>query len=110
MEQLQQSLRKAGAEIAHLKVLDQTSGAYLKAALTSSRQSEPVVEGDLTASPAATHQLTVNLRAVAPAASLRRLFLAELATLPGRRSNEHVQCFSPAPPKPEHRYAEATPY
>ncbi len=104
MEQLQRSLRKAGAEIAHLKILDQTSGSYLKAAVTSSRQSEPMVEGDLTASPTASHQLTVNLRAVLPSAELEKLFLAELPHLRGERSNEHFQCFSPAPPKPEHRF------
>jgi hypothetical protein len=30
----------------------------------------------------------------------------ELAKLPGERIDERLQCFSPAPPQPEHRYAE----
>jgi hypothetical protein len=37
---------------------------------------------------------------------LRALFSQALTQLPGVRSDENLQCFSPSPPRPEHRYAE----
>jgi Ni2+-binding GTPase involved in maturation of urease and hydrogenase len=105
LDLLQQSLSSAGACIAHLKVFDQTPNTYLKAAVTSNT-GEPQVEGDLTASPEVEHALRLNLRAVMDAAALRELFSIALRSLPGTRSDERLQCFSPAPPQPEHRYAE----
>jgi Ni2+-binding GTPase involved in maturation of urease and hydrogenase len=102
---LQQSLSSAGACIAHLKVFDRTPNTYLRVA-TTSNSDEPAVDGDLTASPEAEHSLRLNLRAVMDAAALRDLFARSLASLPGERSGERLQCFSPAAPKPEHRYAE----
>jgi hypothetical protein len=102
---LQQSLHSAGARIAHLKVFDQTPGAHLKAALTSNT-GEPAVEGDLTASPETEHAVRLNLRAVIDPERLESLFSRARAALPGRKIDERLQCFSPAPPQPEHRYAE----
>jgi len=101
LDHLQQSVPK----IVHLKVFDQTPSSYLKAAFTSNT-SEPSVNGDLTASPESEHEIRLNLRAIADPEPLRAIFTASLATLPGKRVNEHLQCFSPAPPNPEHRYAE----
>ena len=102
---LQQALSSAGACIAHLKVFDQTPHTYLKAALTNNTD-EPTVEGDLTASPEVEHALRLNLRAVIDAAALRELFLSALASLPGELSDQRLQCFSPAAPRPEFRYEE----
>ena len=59
-------LQLAFAEIVHLKMIDRTERAYVKAAVTGSRD-EPVVEGDLAASPESAHELCVNLRAALPA-------------------------------------------
>jgi hypothetical protein len=105
LDGLQEALNSAGARISHLKVFDQTPGGYLKAALTSN-VGDPAVEGDLTASPEVKHALRLNLRAVIEAAALRNIFLRELDRLPGERIAERFQCFSPAPPQPQHRYAE----
>ena len=105
LDELQEALHSASARLSHLKLFDQTASSYLKAALTSNTD-DPAVEGDLTASPETEHALRVNLRVVMEAEPLRDLFLTGLAKLPGERINEQLQCFSPLPPRPEHRYAE----
>jgi hypothetical protein len=97
-------LQLAFPEIVHLKMIDRTERAYVKAAVTASRD-EPLVEGDLTASPESVHELCVSLRAGLPAGELEARFRAQFERLPGRRIEERLQCFSPAPPRPEHRYA-----
>ncbi len=104
-DSLQDALYSAGASIAHLKLFDQTASGYLRAALTNNA-GDPEVAGDLTASPESEHALRLNLRAVIDAEPLRTLFAKALASLPGQRFDERLQCFSPAPPQPEHRYAE----
>jgi hypothetical protein len=105
IDHLQQSLTSANARIAHLKIFDQTPNSYLKAALTSN-MGDPTVMGDLTASPETEHALRLNLRAVIDPELLITLFSHSLSILPGQRSDERLQCFSPAPPQPERRYAE----
>jgi hypothetical protein len=105
LDALQEALRSADARISHLKVFDQTPGGYLKAALTSN-VGDPAVEGDLSASPEVEHALRLNLRAVMEADALRAIFLTELERLPGERTAERFACFSPAAPRPQHRYAE----
>jgi hypothetical protein len=102
---LQQSLSSASACVAHLKVFDRTPNTYLRAAVTNNTD-EPTVEGDLTASPEVEHAPRVNLRAVMDAGELRNLFSRALASLPGERADERLQCFSPAAPRPERRYGE----
>jgi hypothetical protein len=99
---------QAIAGIVHLKMIDRTPGAYVKAAVTGSRD-EPSIEGDLAASPENAHELCVNLRAALPAAALETQFRAHVANLPGQRRDERLQCFSPAPPRPEHRYPHVVP-
>jgi hypothetical protein len=106
LDDLQLAFAARGAEIVHLKIFDQTPGSYLKAALTGSRN-EPSVEGDLTASPETEHEIRINLRAVLPAPELEALFQARLGKLPGKRRDERLQCFSPSPPRPEHRFSHA---
>jgi Ni2+-binding GTPase involved in maturation of urease and hydrogenase len=105
LESLQEALNSAGARIVHLKVFDQTPSTYLKASMTCNA-GDPMVEGDLTASPESEHAMRLNLRAVMDAAALRELFSTVLAELPGEKLDERLQCFSPAAPQPERRYAE----
>jgi len=105
LDHLQQSLTSANAKIAHLKIFDQTQSSYLKAALTSN-SGDPSVTGDITASPESEHTIRLNLRAVIDPEPLRTLFSQVLNLLPGQKSHEHLQCFSPAPPLPQHRYAQ----
>ncbi|HEY3936612.1 MAG TPA: GTP-binding protein [Bryobacteraceae bacterium] len=103
LDDLQRALLEAGAGIAHIKVLDETAGSYLKAALTAD-DAEPAIDGEITASPETEHSLLVNLRAVFAAGELETLFAGPLSRLPGQRRNERLQCFSPSAPQPEHRY------
>jgi hypothetical protein len=100
LEDLDAALTRAGARIAHLKILDRAPTGFLKASLCRNNQ-EPQTDGDLTASAAAHHSLTLNLRAEADPALLRTLVVEAAARLPGRRSNETLQAFRPAPPTPE---------
>ena len=56
--------KRAGVRIVHLKAIDQAESGYVKAAVSGCGQ-EPMVEGQLDASPAWEHELLVNLRAAA---------------------------------------------
>jgi hypothetical protein len=105
LDHLQQSLTDSHSQIVHLKIFDQTPSGYLKAALTRNA-GEPSVEGDLSASPETAHTVRLNLRAVKDPETLQRIVEESLALLPGKRTDEHLQCFSPSPPKPEYRYSE----
>jgi CobW/HypB/UreG family nucleotide-binding protein len=96
-------LQQAFAEIVHLKMIDRTASSYIKAAVTGGRD-EPAIEGDLAASSENRHELCVNLRAALPAGELQARFREQIVKLPGRRFHERLECFSPAPPRPEHRY------
>jgi hypothetical protein len=98
-------LQQAIPGIVHGKMIDQTSDGYVKAAITGNRD-EPSIEGDLTASPEMAHELCVNLRAALPAAELEAHFREQIANLPGLKREERLECFSPARPRPEHRYAQ----
>jgi hypothetical protein len=60
-------------------------------------------EGDLDASPANRHELLVNLRAKGDAAQVREIVELQLKKLAGRALAFRLECFSPAPPKPERR-------
>ncbi len=97
-------LQQALTGIVHLKMIDRTPGGYVKAAVTGGHD-EPSIEGDLTASPEIVHELCINLRAALPATDLETQFRKQLARLRGQRRDERLQCFSPAPPRPEHRYS-----
>ena len=56
--------KRAGVRIVHLKAIDEAESGYVKAAVSGCGQ-EPMVEGQLDASPAWEHELLVNLRAAA---------------------------------------------
>jgi hypothetical protein len=85
-------------QIVHLKATDQCDSGYLKAAVCGNRE-EPQVEGSLDASPAARHEILINLRAAGDPEPVRAVVEEALARLPGRIVNRRVACFTPAPPQ-----------
>jgi hypothetical protein len=80
---------------------------FLKVAICANGQ-EPIVEGDLDASPAGKLELLLNLRAVAPPAPVRTIVERELRNLGSGLGQYTVDCFSPAPPVPQRRIAKAS--
>lgn len=104
LDRLCARLAAAGIGIAHLKTLDECPTGYIKAAVCTEGE-EPQVEGTLDASPSATHELLLNLRAPANPEELKTLVERELANLPGRLEILLLQCFRPGPPRPEVRVA-----
>ena len=101
---VQRALTDARIPIAHLKVFDRSPDGWLKAAVCANDE-EPAVEGNLDASPAVRHEVLVNLRAKGDPAQVRRLVEGELQRIAGRKLDMKLDCFSPAPPKPERRVA-----
>ena len=100
LEELDAELTRAGARIAHLKVLDRAATGFIKASLCRNGE-DPRIDGDLTASAATAHELTLNLRAEADPVLLRSIVAGAVARLPGRRGNETLEAFRPSPPSPE---------
>jgi hypothetical protein len=99
LDNLDAELTAAGIRIVHLKAMAQCEAGYVKAALTANRR-EPSVEGSLDASPAAEHDVLVNLRALGDPAQLRAIVESALNKL---GASPTVQSFRPAPPVPYHR-------
>jgi hypothetical protein len=87
--------------IAHLKAVVTTPTGWLKAAICANGQ-EPMVEGDLDASPAGRLELLLNLRAVGKPTQVRAIVEHELKQLSGLTQCA-MDCFSPAAPVPEQR-------
>ena len=106
MDRLDTALTAAAIPIVHLKVFDRCAGGWLKAAVCANGE-EPRVEGDLDASPAGRHELVVNLRAKGDPEVVRRIVEEQLKPIEGQVFNVHLECFSPAPPKPERRVAKS---
>lgn len=102
LDALSDELTSRSIQIVHLKLMDESPSGYLKAALIANGE-EPAVEGDLTASPSSSHNLLLNIRAVADPAPLQSVVLEQIDRLPGSVKIESLQCFSPAAPKPEWR-------
>lgn len=100
LDGIDEELTRAGARIAHLKVLCRASTGFIKASLCRNGE-EPRVDGDLTASAATVHELTLNLRAEASPELLRAVVEAAVSRLPGRRDGETLEAFRPSAPKPE---------
>jgi hypothetical protein len=96
------ALNAAGLRIVHLKLGDDSASGYLKASIVGNGE-EPVVHGMLDASPAGRHDLLLNVRAEGDPVTLQQIVEEQLAKLPGRCELRNMQCFSPAPPQPEHR-------
>jgi Ni2+-binding GTPase involved in maturation of urease and hydrogenase len=103
LDVLNRVLTDSRIPIVHLKALDHTPSGSLKAAFCGNGE-EPSVEGMLDASPATSHHLLLNLRAVSSPEPVRDMVKRAFETLPGL-SSFRLNCFSPAAPKPEHRIA-----
>ncbi len=106
LDGLDEAITKAGLSIVHLKIFDNSATGWLKAAICSNGQ-EPTVEGNLEASPAPRHELLLNLRAKASPLLVRQIVEEQLHQLDGRTFDQRIDCFSPAPPKPERRGVRA---
>jgi len=102
LDDLDSALAAAHIRIVHLKLSDEAESGFLKASIVVPGQ-EPVVHGMLTASPAAAHELLLNIRAEGQPARLQEIVETHLKRLSGTWTPRTMQCFSPAPPKPEHR-------
>ena len=103
LDGLDAALTRAGARIVHLKVMDQCETGYVKAAQCANGQ-QPEVEGVLDASPAAEHEVLVNLRAVGEPEVLRAIVQEGFAALAAAHEAviewRLLQCFRPSPPVP----------
>jgi hypothetical protein len=108
LDRMDHALAAAAIPIVHLKVFLSSSSGWLKAALCANGE-EPRVEGHLDASPAQRHELLVNLRAKGDPAEVREIVAGQLRQLHGNTLEVRIDCFSPAPPKPERRVARARP-
>lgn len=102
MDGLDKAITSAGVSLVHMKVFDSSPTGWLKAAMCNNGE-EPVVEGDLDASPASRHELLLNLRAKDSPNAVRQIVEARLQRLQGRMFDLCLDCFSPAAPKPERR-------
>ena len=102
LEELDAALTAEELQIAHLKITDESPSGFLKASVTRNGE-EPTVQGMLDASPADTHQLLLNVRASGGPSTLGRIVETQVSRLPGKVELSAMQCFSPAPPKPEFR-------
>ena len=102
LEGLDAALTEKGFIVAHLKVMDESPTGWVKASIVSNG-GERFVQGNLDASPVAKHELLLNARAVGSPDDLRRVVENQPAAIPGAVRIRSMQCFSPAPPKPEQR-------
>jgi len=102
LDEIDRELMRAGIAVAHMKVLDRAATGHLKASICRGGE-EPQVDGDLMASAAREHRVTLNLRGVGDPEVLTSIVRAAVERLPGKRSDETLQAFRPSPPKPEHR-------
>ena len=101
LDDLDRALTAAGIEIAHLKVFDEAETGYIRAGLCANGD-EPMVSGELAASPARRHRLVLNLRARGQAEAVAAVVRDITEELPGRLTVEHFEYFSPRAPRPEH--------
>ena len=106
LDGLDRALTDAGIQIVHLKIFCSSAAGWLKAAICASGE-EPKVEGQLDASPANRHELLLNLRAKGNPDKVRRIVAGQILLLDGNANDVRLDCFSPAPPKPERRVARA---
>ncbi|MGC1296583.1 MAG: GTP-binding protein [Alloacidobacterium sp.] len=108
MDRLDDALTAAAIPIAHLKIMDSSPAGWLKAA-TCANGEEPILEGDLAASPTNTHELVLNLRATGSPIHVREIVEKQLKYFVGKTYRVRLDCFSPAPPKPEGKALRPTP-
>jgi hypothetical protein len=106
LDRLDAALTAEQISIAHLKAIVTSPTGFLKAAICGNGQ-EPIVDGDLDASPARKLELLLNLRAVGQPAQVRDIVERELSGRDSGLTEVEVDCFSPAAPVPERRIAKA---
>ncbi len=106
LDDLDAALTARKIPIAHLKAIVTSSTGFIKAAICGNGE-EPIVEGDLNASPAAKLELLLNLRAVGEPAQVRAVVEGELQRPGLGLQQSAVDCFSPAAPVPERRIPKA---
>lgn len=109
-ERLRRELAGAGVEIAHLKMtLEPEDGPDIGAVNVVSSDAAAVL-GHALADPLDGGTLLVNLRAESAPGLLREMLDLALAKVAEEQSVtaavEHVEAFSPSPPRPTHRLAE----
>ena len=102
LDNLDAALTAEQIPIAHLKAIVTSPMGWVKAAICANGQ-EPIVEGDLDASPAGRLELLLNLRAVGQPAKVRDIVERELHQQGSGLTQCGVDCFSPAAPVPERR-------
>jgi hypothetical protein len=102
IDAIDRALSEAGIRIVHLKAMATASTGYVKAALCANGQ-EPVVEGTLDASPAASHEVTLNLRALGEPEVMTRIVERAIEQLDGCWNERPMRCFRPTAPQPEQR-------
>ncbi len=105
LDALDREFTKAQISIVHLKAIVNSESGFVKAALCANG-ADPVVEGMLDASPARYHELLLNLRCVGEAEQTRQIVENCLAQLGFTLAALHINCFHPAPPRPERRFDE----
>ncbi len=102
---IEATLTGANAPIMHLKLLDRCATGYVEAAVCRN-QAEPEVEGDLTASPAAEHEIAVNIRARCDPERLSSAAAEAFQKVPGTVTFVRQESFQPGAPRPQHRFKE----
>jgi CobW/HypB/UreG, nucleotide-binding domain len=102
LDGLDESLTAEGIPIVHLKGMVTASSGFLKAAICANGE-EPVVEGNVDASPAGRLELLINLRAVGEPAHVRTTVEQEVQNLGLGLRDLAIDCFSPAAPVPGRR-------
>jgi hypothetical protein len=105
LDHLDTALAAQQIPIAHLKAIVTSPTGFLKAAICGNGQ-EPIVDGDLDASPADKLELLLNLRAVGQPTQVRTIVEQELGKLENGLTQCALDCFSPAAPVPERRIAK----
>ena len=105
LDSLNTDFNAAAISIVHLKAIVSSPEGFLKAAICANDQ-EPVVEGDLNASPSSTLNLLLNLRAIGLAANVREIVEQNLGKMDINFTDLQISCFHPAAPQPERRVAE----
>jgi CobW/HypB/UreG, nucleotide-binding domain len=102
LDNIDDALTARKISIAHLKAVVTAPTGWVKAAICANGQ-EPMVDGDLDASPAVKLELLLNLRAVGDPAQVREIVEREVHKLDSGLTQLTVDCFSPAAPVPERR-------
>ena len=102
LDQLDDELTRASIPILHLKILAHAPTGWVKASLCANGE-DPMVEGDLSASPSDSHRLLLNLRAASAPELVEAIARHAMQRLPGQHLEFTLNCFSPAAPRPERR-------